>query len=205
VPVTLAQLIGCGVAPTQARIFIDPLNEAMDQYQINSRLRMSAFIAQGIHESGGFRDLEENLYYTTPERIYAVFSSQFKNPQEAVPFTRNPRKLANRVYDLRNGNGDEASDDGWRYRGRGIVQLTGRINYRKCDQSMNTQYELNPDLVAQPRDACLTYGNYWFRNQCNALADNGLIDAITKAINGPAMRGALERRQLYAKALNALV
>jgi putative chitinase len=173
----------------------------MDQYQINSRLRMSAFIAQGIHESGGFRDLEENLYYTTPERIYAVFSSQFKNPQEAVPFTRNPRKLANRVYDLRNGNGDEASDDGWRYRGRGIVQLTGRGNYRKCDQNMGTNYEQNPDLVMRPPDAAMTYGDYWYRNRCNELADLGQIDAITKAINGPAMHGVLERRQLYAKAL----
>lgn len=203
-PVTLAQLIGCGVQPTPARMFLDPLNNAMARFEVNTKLRMAAFLAQGYVESTGFTALEENLYYTTADRLYSVFPSQFTNPADAAKYLRNPEKLANHVYDLRNGNGNEASGDGWKFRGRGIGQITGRSNYRKIDQVLGSMYEQNPDFVAKPMDACITFGSYWFQNHCNSLADQGLIDAITKAINGPAMRDALKRRQMYAKALEAL-
>jgi putative chitinase len=175
----------------------------MDEFQVNTKLRMAAFIAQGMHESTKFTQLEENLYYTHADVLYSVFPSQFTGMDDAAQYLRNPKKLANHVYDLRNGNGNEASGDGWTFRGRGVVQLTGRGNYRAVDQKLGTDYEKNPDKVAQPVDACRTYGSYWMQHQCNSLADLGLIDAITKAIN-PAMRGAMERRQNYARAMNAL-
>lgn len=203
-PVTLAQLIGCGLQPTPARTFLDPMNTAMTRFEVNTKLRMAAFIAQGYVESAGYTALEENLYYTHADVLYSVFHSQFKNMADAALYLRNPEKLANHVYDLRNGNGDEASGDGWLFRGRGVVQLTGRANYRKVDQVLNSMYEKNPDFVAKPMDACLTYGSYWFQTSCNSLADQGLIDAITKAINGPAMRDAQKRRQMYARCLQAL-
>lgn len=201
--ITLTQLIACGIDPTQARIFLDPLNETFDQYEINTRNRQAAFIAQAMQESTKFTRLEENLYYTTADRLYSVFHNRFTSVDDAALYLRNPKKLANHVYANRNGNGPEATGDGWTYRGRGIGQITGKGNYLAVDGAMGTNYTQNPDQLAQPRDACLAFGNYWVRNSCNALADAGNIDAVTRAVNGPAMDGAQNRRQFYAVALRA--
>lgn len=200
----IERLIAAGVPPTQAKLFAAPLAEVFDAYAISTPQRQAAFLAQALHESGGFAVLEENLYYTRPDRIRAVFPSRVPTVADAVPLTKNPQALANRVYAGRLGNGNEASGDGWRYRGRGIFQLTGRDNYARCGLDLGEPYEVRPELVALPAHAAMTAGWYWDKNDLNRLADRGDIDGITRAINGPAMLGRAERAEAYAEALEAL-
>jgi putative chitinase len=201
--ITLAQLIAAGVQPTAARTFLDPINLTFDRFQINTPERMAAFLAQAIHESNSFEDLEENLYYTKPDRIITIFSA-VQTVAEAFALVRNPEALANRVYSNRLGNGNEASGDGWKYRGRGIFQLTGKANYINAMLALDRDYVVHPELVAQPEDATLTAGWYWDINNLNDWADRKQIDSITKAINGPAMLGARERREGFYDALVGL-
>lgn len=193
----IQQLIASGVNPTQARIFSEPLRAAMALYDISTPQRVAAFLAQCMVESGNFSRLEENLFYTTPERIRAVFPSRVRTLADAATLTRNPRALANRVYANRNGNRDEASGDGWRYRGRGLFQLTGYANYLRASQALARDYVGVPEWVAEPTDASLTAAWYWNSTGCNQLIDNGRFDATTRAINGPGMLHARERMAAY--------
>lgn len=201
--ITPTQLIAAGIAPTQAKLFSDPLSAACALYDISTPVRIAAFVAQCAHESTSFTALEEGLYYRTPERIRAIWPSRVPSLADATTLARNPQGLANRVYAGRNGNGDTASGDGWRYRGRGLIQLTGRANYAIAAAALGRPYVEQPDLVAQPSDACLTAAHYWTTHGCNALADSSQIDAITRVINGSAMAGAAERRELFREALLA--
>lgn len=194
-------LIRLGVTPTQARQFADPLRAAMALHDISTPQRQAAFIAHCILESSRFTRLEENLFYTTPERIRAVWPSRFRTSTDAAPYARNPKALANRVYSNRNGNGDEASGDGWKYRGRGLFQLTGLTNYTRAARALNRPYVSEPGLVAEPSDACLTAAWFWTANGGNKLIDQGQFDATTRMINGPAMLHAKERLALYQDAL----
>jgi putative chitinase len=164
---------------------------------------VAGFLAQCRVESSDFTALEEGLYYTTPERIRAVFPSRVPSLADAATLCRNPQRLANRVYAQKIGNGDEASGDGWRYRGRGIKQLTGRANYAEASRALGRSYLTSPDLVAQPEDACLTAAWFWHAAKCNLLADSAQWDAITRAVNGPAMLQADRRRQYSEQALGA--
>jgi putative chitinase len=199
----LNQLIACGIGPTQARVFLDPLRSAFEQFRIDTACRMAGFIAQAAHESTNFARLEENLHYSTPERIISTFSS-VRSIADAVPLIRNPEALANHVYANRGGNGDEASGDGWRYRGRGLFQLTGRANYMAAGDALGTDLKGHPDRVAQPDMAVATSAWYWAAANCNELADGAQIDVITRKINGRAMLGAVERRNLFDNALRVL-
>lgn len=199
----LAQLIAAGIAPTQARQFAEPLERAFALFHIDTPARRAAFVAQAAHESTGFTRLEEDLFYRRPDRILKMWPRRFAGPGEAAEFTRQPQKLANRVYANRLGNGDESSGDGWKYRGRGLFQLTGRANYMAAGDALSHPYKDHPELVAQPQDAAMTAAWFWTTKGLNALADSAQIDAITKAINGPAMAGADERRSLYDEATRA--
>lgn len=201
---TLAHLIACGVGPSQARQFIDPLNGAFKHFQIDTACRMAAFIAQAAHESTDFTRLEENLHYSKPERIMAVFSGSVHSIADAIPLIRNPEALANKVYANRNGNADESSGDGWRYRGRGLFQLTGRANYMAAGDAIGVDLKGHPERVVEPGMAVMTAGYYWAATGCNALADSSQIDAITRKINGRAMLGADERRSRFDDALRVL-
>lgn len=198
----IERLIACGVHPTQARLFAEPLRAAMKLNAIDTEAREAAFIAQCIVESQNFTRLEENLFYTTPARINAIFSA-VKTDEEAVKYTRNPKALANKVYANRNGNGNEESGDGWTYRGRGLFQLTGRANYKAASEGcgLGAAYLWRPDLVAFPSDACLTAAWFWRANGANQAIDAGLFDATTKIINGPAMMHKHERAQAFAQTL----
>lgn len=198
-------LVALGVHPTQARQFADPLKAAMSLHDISTPGRQSAFLAHCILESSKFTMLEENLRYTTPDRIRAVWPSRFKTAADAAPYARNPQGLANRVYAGRNGNGDEASGDGWQFRGRGLFQLTGRANYLRAAQALGRPYIGDPDLVAEPSDAALTAAWFWHDAGCNQMVDAGRFDSTTRAINGPAMLHAKERLALYKQATGALV
>ena len=198
------QLVACGIDRDVAKQFELPLDAAMTAFAINTPKRAAAFLAQAAHESIGFTRLQENLSYSTPERLVEVFKNRFNGLADAAQYLRQPEKLANRVYANRLGNGDEPSGDGWRFRGRGLFQLTGRANYMAAGDGLGTDYKANPDLVAEPPDAAFTAAWYWAVGNLNAMADVGQIDVITRRINGPAMLGADERRALYQRFLQVL-
>lgn len=198
------QLVACGIDRDVAKQFELPLDAAMTAFAINTPKRAAAFLAQAAHESNEFTRLQENLSYSTPERLMEVFKGRFTGLADAAQYLRQPEKLANRVYANRLGNGDTASGDGWKYRGRGLFQLTGRANYMAAGDGLGTDYKANPDLVAEPPDAAFTAAWYWAVGNLNAMADVGQIDVITRRINGPAMLGADERRALYQRFLQVL-
>lgn len=200
----IERLISAGVHPTQAKAFADPLKAAMALFDISTDARIAAFLAQAMIESQSFTRLEENLFYTTPARIDAVFSA-VKSIEEATLYVRNPQRLANKVYANRNGNGDEASGDGWAFRGRGLFQLTGRANYKAASEGvgLGSVYVQRPELVAQPSDASLTAAWYWSSRGGNQLIDAGNFDATTRLINGPAMLHKHERAAAFHHNLSA--
>lgn len=201
--ITAAQLIAAGVQPTQAKQFADPLSAACALYEINTKARIAAFVSQCAHESAGFTRFEENLYYSTPERIRAIWPTRVSSLADAATLCRNPSALANRVYANRMGNGNSESFDGWRFRGRGLFQLTGRNNYHDASVELNRPYVVKPELVAEPSDACLTAAWFWHVNKLNNLADASNVDAVTRVINGPAMAGLSDRKQLFERAVQA--
>lgn len=198
------QLVACGIDRDVAKQFELPLDAAMTAFTINTPKRAAAFLAQAAHESIGFTRLQENLSYSTPERLMEVFKGRFTGLADAAQYLRQPEKLANRVYANRLGNGDTSSGDGWRFRGRGLFQLTGRANYMAAGDGLGTDYKANPDLVAEPPDAAFTAAWYWAVGNLNAMADVGQVDVITRRINGPAMLGADERRAMYQRFLQVL-
>ena len=204
--ITVAILVALEVAPTQARLFESPLAAACARFGINTPARVAGFVAQCRVESAGFTVLEENLRYRLPERLRAVFPSRVPSMADAAALVaRGPQAIANRVYASRLGNGDEASGDGWAYRGRGLKQLTGRTNYTDAAAELARPYVERPDLVATPADACLTAAWFWHTAKCNILADSAQWDAITRAVNGPGMLQAAERRQFSEEGVLALL
>lgn len=200
----LATLITAGIGPTQARAFQPHLSVACSLFDINNVARLAGFIAQCHIESDGFTQLEEGLWYRDPVRIRAIFPSSVKTADQAAALVRNPQALANTVYANRLGNGPVASGDGWRYRGRGLKQLTGRANYAQAASALARPYVESPELVALPEDASLTAAWFWAANGCNALADAQQWDAITRKVNGPGMLKAKERRVMSGQILKAL-
>jgi putative chitinase len=201
--ITVASLVAAGIAPTQARIFAEPLHAACVLYGIDTAARVGAFVAQCMVESHDFTRLEENMRYRRPDVLDRNFSAVRGHEHAARLIALGPKAIANVVYANRLGNGDEASGDGWRYIGRGLIQLTGRTNYTQAAQAMRKPYVERPELVGQPIDACLTAAWYWHTNKLNRLADAHLIDDITRAVNGPRMLEADRRRQYTDEAQRA--
>ncbi len=185
------------------------LNEAMDRFDITTPRRAAAFLAQVAHESDEFQRLEENLSYTAA-RLCAVWPNRFATVDAARPYERNPQLLANYVYARRLGNGDVATGDGWRFRGRGLIQLTGRGNYRSCGVAIALPLEAEPDRLEQPEPAALAAAQFWNSRGLNHLADDESGDtddedfvSITKIVNGGT--AGLKSRQMYwARAKAAL-
>ncbi|MGA0608814.1 glycoside hydrolase family 19 protein [Caldimonas sp. KR1-144] len=202
--ISLAQLVACGIGPTQARTFVYPINEACQAFDIDTPPRLAAFLAQCKVESRRFADLEEDLTYRRAERIREVFGDRVSSLQQAGTLVGKPEALANVVYANKNGNGDPNSGDGWRYRGRGLIQLTGRANYMAAGAALGMPYKDQPDLVATPRHSCLTAAQFFAANGCNELADSSQIDKITRKVNR-AMLHAAERRQAFEEAVRVLL
>ncbi|NQY12543.1 MAG: glycoside hydrolase family 19 protein [Henriciella sp.] len=161
------------------------LNQVVAHYEIGANpRRFSHFMAQLAHESAHFSTMEENLNYSA-EGLMKIFRSKFRDAEEAASYARQPERIANRVYANRIGNGDEASGDGWRYRGRGFIQLTGRANYRFIGQRIGMDLEGNPDVVAaDPVIALQVAANYWDSRNLNTVADTDDIYKVTRLING---------------------
>jgi putative chitinase len=201
--INVRNLIAAGVPPTQARQFAEPLALACSRFDINTPPRLAGFIAQCRVESADFTRLEENLRYRTPEVLDRTFSSVRGYDDAARLIKAGPQAIANRVYANRLGNRDEASGDGWRFRGRGLKQLTGRANYLDAAEALARPYVEQPGLVAEPLDACLTAAWFWHNVKGNLLADSAQWDAITRAVNGPGMLQAALRRQYAKEAVRA--
>jgi putative chitinase len=158
----------------------------MEKFQINTPLRLCHFLAQCAHESGNFKAVSENLNYGA-KGLLGTFKKYFPTEAKALQYERKPEKIANLVYASRMGNGDEASGDGFKYRGRGYIQLTGKVNYESFDKVVDENVTANPDLVAT-KYPLLSAAWFWNSRTLNALADKGATDAdvtaITKKVNG---------------------
>jgi putative chitinase len=156
------------------------------KFQINTPLRLAHFLAQCGHESGGFRVTQENLNYSA-KGLMGIFKKYFPDAGTAAAYERKPEKIANRVYANRMANGSEASGDGYKFRGRGYIQLTGRDNYTQFGKAIGEDIASNPDKVSS-QYALLSAAWFWSKNGLNKLADGGATDAtvtsITKRVNG---------------------
>ena len=196
---------GCvrGVALTWAA----PLSRACDLYEIDTPPRLAAFLAQVGHESAGFTRTVENLNYRA-ERLQAVWPSRF-TPALARAMAHDQQAIAEHVYGGRMGNAPEGHGDGWRYRGRGLVMVTGKANYEAVRDLLRERVAGTPDLLSQPealaepRWAALSACAYWHDHDLNELADAGQFDTITRRINGGQV-GAEDRRARYDRARKAL-
>jgi putative chitinase len=173
-----------------------PLNRALNVWKIDTPERVAMFLAQCAHESGGFKRLTESLRYSA-SALLATWPNRF-TPDEAVAMAYNEEAIAERAYGGRMGNGPEGSGDGFLYRGRGIIQLTGRENYRKAGAAIGIDLEAKPDAALQPVAACQVAGWYWSSHGCNELADAGDFEGITRRING-GLNGLADRKAWLSK------
>ena len=180
----------------------EPLQVTFDKYDINTPKRQAAFIGQCAHESGNFKTLEENLHYKA-ESLMKVWPSRFTDKTVADAYANNPEKIANKVYGGRMGNGTEETGDGWKYHGRGLIQLTGKENYERCGASLNVDLVNNPTYLLDPKYATLSAGWFWNKKGLNELADQQEHGQITKRINGGTL-GLDDRIAKTTKAAQAL-
>jgi putative chitinase len=169
-------------------------NEILPKYEIDTKDRVSMFLAQCSHESNQFTVLKENLNYSQ-QALVSIFKKYF-TISTAVSYARNPEKIANKVYANRMGNGNEASGDGWKYRGRGAVQLTGKNNYEAFATYIGKSLPDTITYLETKKGAVESACFFWHENQLNSFADAQDIDGCTKRING-GVNGLLERIQNY--------
>ena len=220
-PITAQQLLQILPNAGQvAGVFVPVLNTAMLRYQIVGAKRIAAFIAQVGHESGHLARLVENLNYsadglanTWPSRygepdgkgeyVKVQVSGKVRNKPNtlALSVDRKPEQIANIAYGNRMGN--TTPGDGWKYRGRGLIQITGKNNYRACGEALGLELIAQPELLEKSQHACMSAAWFWATNGLSTLADAGEFDAITQRING-AQTGAADRQALHARALKVL-
>ena len=164
---------------------IKQIPEVAEKFGVNTPMRLAHFLAQTGHESGGFRITTENLNYSA-KGLCGIFKKYFTE-LSAKEFERKPEKIANIVYANRMGNGNQASGEGYKFRGRGFIQLTGKTNYQAFDKTVEDNIETNPDLVAT-KYPLLSAAWFWSKNKLNETSDGGATDEIvtkvTKKVNG---------------------
>jgi putative chitinase len=213
---TIQQAVGCSAAV--AALWVDALNTAFRVFGISTPKRVAAFLAQVGHESSGLTRLVENLNYgaqgmadTWPSRYAVNPNARPRAPNQlARALERKPQAIANNAYAGRMGNGPDASGDGWRYRGRGPIQNTGKANYAGMRDTLRAKgiagvpdFEGQPELLELPKWGALAAGAYWETRNLNRLADAGQFDTITERINN-GQTGAADRRARYSRALKVL-
>jgi|TARA_R110000868_G_scaffold63158_2_gene190342 putative chitinase len=201
--VTSEQLRQLKIDPNLADYF----NETFDRFDISSPARQACWIGQCGHECGNFRIMEENLNYRaatllklfprTPKRAWGF------TPEEAAAYEKQPQRIANRIYSNRMGNRDEASGDGWRFRGAGFLQLTGHSNFWHASQALGEDFVMQPELVRTPKYAAMTAGWFWQTHRLNQYADSGDYLTLTKRINGGTI-GLEDRKKHINEALHIL-
>ena len=177
--ITPTQLTRLHIDPSLA----DPLNATFVKFKIDTPRKQAAFLGQCGHECGNFRIFEENLNYRAAT-LMKLWPKRFPTQEIANQYAGNPKKIANMVYANRMGNRDEASGDGYRFRGRGAIQLTGHSGYFHAGKALGVDFVSNPDLVATPLYALLTAGWFWSTHGCNELAEAANWVGLTKKING---------------------
>lgn len=173
--------------------WIDAVTEAEAEFGIIGQAPTAMFRATVAHESAGFTRLEENLNYSAA-RLRAVWPSRFKTPESAQAIARQPERIANKVYGGRMGNTEPG--DGWRYRGRGLFQLTFKANYRACGVALGLDLLADPDLLLQHGPAARSAGWFWATKGCQTLAEEAGFEAVTRRING-GLNGMADRRRLF--------
>jgi len=201
-------MLATGVSASMARLWAPVLTEAMSRFGIDTSRRQAQFLAQTAHESGGFSRLEENLNYdapglarTWPSRFSSDGAPNYTPNELARKIARQPERIANAAYGGRMGN--NATTDGWTYRGRGLIQLTGKANYQAAATALNAPLVEQPDRVADRDMAALTAAWFWSKNGLNKPAGLGDTKAVTRKING-GLTGLADRLQRYERAAKAL-
>ena len=177
------------------------MSQILPDFEIVTKQRVAAFVAQCSHESLQFRVMEENLNYSA-DGLLGTWPRRFTSRDMAMQYARQPQKIANFVYANRNGNGPTSSNDGWNYRGRGIIQLTGRRNYTDISTSIygDDRAVRNPAMVVEKQQAIYAACWFWYTRNLNELADRGDITTMTERINGGRL-GLPERRKYYLQGL----
>ena len=210
------KLIAAGIKPEVARVWLPHVQAAMTRFGISTPRQVAGFLAQTAHESGGYTMLTENLNYRAatmavcwPKRFaeQGPDNKPLKDAKGAnipnkfaMTLEKHPEQLANVVYSSRMGNGPTESGDGWKFRGRGLKQLTGKDNYTRCGQSIGADLVANPDLLLEPEYAALSAAWFWSVNKCGALADADDFVGLTKKINGGTI-GLADREKRYRAVL----
>jgi putative chitinase len=170
--------------------------EALEnQYEINTPLRLAHFLAQTAHESGGFRVIQENLNYNA-DGLLKIFLKYFRDV-DVVEYAHNPEKIANRVYANRMGNGNEASEEGYKFRGRGLIQLTGKANYEAMAKDLGVSLDDCVSFLETPEGAVESAAWFWHKNNINKWADLDDVTGVTKKVNGGTI--GLEERQEHTE------
>lgn len=189
-----AEVVGlaalAAIVAEEAGRFLEPVNETCRTFEIVTPVRVAHFLAQTAHESALYTALVENLNYSA-RGLLATWPKRF-DAARAEAYARQPERIADYVYADRMGNGPEGSGDGWRFRGRGVLQVTGRATYREVGKFLGVDLEADPDLLATPRYAALAAGWYWHARGINELCDMDDPVAVTEAVNGG--RHGLEER-----------
>lgn len=183
-------------------LYVEPLNKTFEKFDITTVARKSMFLAQVGHESAGFTAVRENLNYSQAG-LRKVFGKYFPTDALAAQYARQPEKIANRVYANRGGNGNEASGDGWKYRGRGAIQCTFKSTYESFGKAMGMDLDKVPAYLETPLGAVMSAGWFWDTRDLNALADQTRFTDMTKRING-GHHGLQARKDLWARARSAL-
>jgi putative chitinase len=204
-PTQLAAAIGCTL--DRATKWHPHIAEAMARFDITTPNEMASFIAQLAHESAHLSRLEENLNYSA-DGLAATWPARYRDKATSKPnqlallLHRRPVAIANNCYANRMGNGDVATGDGWRYRGRGPIQITGKSNYERCGKAIGVPLLSNPDLLLEPRAGALSAGWFWHVNGLDKHDDDASVLAETKIING-GTNGLAERQKFFNIALKA--
>lgn len=183
--------------------YIEPLNAVAEYYEMTANpARLAGFLAQVAHESGGFTAVKENLNYSA-KGLMTTFKKYFPTEELAKQYERKPEKIANRVYANRMSNGDEASGDGYRFCGRGLIQLTGRANYTKFAEDLGISIEETVKYLETPNGAVSSAGWFWDNNNLNKFCDSGDFVTLTKRINGGTI-GLADRQHHFDEAMHFL-
>lgn len=184
-----------------AKSYLPFVETVLPQYGIDTTLRKVHFMAQVAHESGGLKFSEENLNYSA-KALRLIFRKYFPSQELAEAYHRQPEKIANRVYANRMGNGDEQSGDGWKYRGRGLIQLTGKDNYARFSKDNDIDVVTNPLLLLEPEWALKSACWYWKKRKINRFADEDDLFMVTRKVNGG--KHGIKNRQQYLDAFKNL-
>lgn len=182
--------------------WLEPLTNTFAKYNLDTITRQAAFIGQCGHESNNFKTLEENLYYNAGA-LMRVWPSRFPDASTAEKYANNPEEIANKVYGGRADLGNTEDGDGWKFHGRGLIQLTGRSNYQVCGDALKQSFTSQPSLLLEPQWACMSAGWFWNKKNLNDLADSEDWIFMTKRINGGSI-GLQDRIDRIHKAMDIL-